>query len=124
MHPFCNNGWAYYEKVQEIMPLYARGTTLFHPAEGPPVSVNGGVDSGAIMIGGGGSREAGGGNGRDDIQCKGTSVRFLTSPLLSHFPPVHMYFPYSLLYHLQGLYLKPTTFRPDGPTTFQKSTHQ
>jgi hypothetical protein len=68
MRLFCNNGWAYYEKVQEIMPSYARGTTLFCPAEGPPVSVNGRVDSGAIMIGGGGSREAGGGDGRDDVQ--------------------------------------------------------
>jgi hypothetical protein len=68
MRPFCNNGWAYYEKVQDIMPSYARGTTLFHPAEGPPVSVNGRVSLGAIMMGGGGSREAGGGDGRDDVQ--------------------------------------------------------
>jgi hypothetical protein len=68
MCPFHHNGWAYYEKVQEIMPLYARGTTLFHPAEGPPVSVNSGVDSGAKMIGGGESREASSGDGRDDVQ--------------------------------------------------------
>jgi hypothetical protein len=68
MHPFRNNGWAYYEKVQEIMSLYARGTTLFRPAEGPPVSVNSRVDSGAIMIGGGERREADGGDGRDDVQ--------------------------------------------------------
>jgi hypothetical protein len=68
MHPFCNNGWAYYEKVQEIMLSYARGTMLFHPAEGPPVSVNSRVDPGSIMIGGGVSREAGGGDGRDHVQ--------------------------------------------------------
>jgi hypothetical protein len=41
---------------------------LFHPAEGPPISVNGRVDSGAIMMGVGGSRGAGGGNGGDDVQ--------------------------------------------------------
>jgi hypothetical protein len=67
MCPFCNNGWAYYETVQEIMLSYARGTMLFHPAEGPPVSVNSRVGSGAIMMGGGGSREAGDGDGRDDV---------------------------------------------------------
>jgi hypothetical protein len=39
------------------MPSYARGTMLFCPAEGPPVSINGRVDSGAIMIGAGGSRD-------------------------------------------------------------------
>jgi hypothetical protein len=37
--------------------------------------------------------------------CKGTSVRFLTSPILSHLLPVHMYFPSSPLYYLQGPYL-------------------
>jgi amino acid permease len=37
--------------------------------------------------------------------CKGTSVRFLTSPILSHSPPVHMYSLYSPLYHFQGPYL-------------------
>jgi hypothetical protein len=56
--------------------------------------------------------------------CKGTSVCFLTSPILSHSPPVHMYSPSSPLYYLQGPYLKPMTSRPDGPMTFQKSTHQ
>jgi hypothetical protein len=56
--------------------------------------------------------------------CKGTSVCFLTSPLFSYSSPVHMYFPYSLLYHLQGPYLKLMTSRPDGMMTFQKSTHQ
>jgi hypothetical protein len=35
--------------------------------------------------------------------CKGTSVRFLTSPILSHSPPVHMYSPSSSLYYSQGL---------------------
>jgi hypothetical protein len=25
------------------------------------------------------------------VTCKGTSIHFLTSPLLSHSPPVHMY---------------------------------
>jgi hypothetical protein len=35
--------------------------------------------------------------------CKGTSVRFLTSPILSHSPPVHMYSPSSPLYYSQGL---------------------
>jgi hypothetical protein len=29
---------------------------------------------------------------------KGTSVRFLTSPILSHSPPVHMYSPSSVLF--------------------------
>jgi hypothetical protein len=55
--------------------------------------------------------------------CKGTSICFLTSPILSHSLPVHMYSPSSPLYYLQGPYLKPTTSRPNGPTTLQKSTH-
>jgi hypothetical protein len=55
--------------------------------------------------------------------CKGTSVRFLTSPILSHLLPIHMYSPSSPLYYLQGSYLRPTTSRPECPTTFQKSTH-
>jgi hypothetical protein len=37
--------------------------------------------------------------------CKGTSVHFLTSPILAHSPPVHMYSLHSPLYHFQGLYL-------------------
>jgi hypothetical protein len=36
--------------------------------------------------------------------CKGTSVLFLTSPILSHSLPVHMYYPSSPLYYLQGPY--------------------
>jgi hypothetical protein len=56
--------------------------------------------------------------------CKGTSVRFLTSPIISHSPPVHMYSPSPPLYYLQKSYLRPTTSRPDCPTTFQKSTHR
>jgi hypothetical protein len=36
--------------------------------------------------------------------CKGTSVHFLTSPILSHSPPVHMYSPSSPLYYSQGSY--------------------
>jgi hypothetical protein len=40
-----------------------------------------------------------------DRVCEGTSVRFLTSPILSHSPPVHMYSLYSPLYHFQGPYL-------------------
>jgi hypothetical protein len=39
-----------------------------------------------------------------EVDCKGTSVHFLTSPLISHFPPVHMYSPSLPLYHLQGSY--------------------
>jgi hypothetical protein len=31
--------------------------------------------------------------GERPIPCKGTSIRFLTSPLLSYYPPVHMYSP-------------------------------
>jgi hypothetical protein len=42
-------------------------------------------------------------------QCKGISICFLTSPLLSYSPPVHMYSLSSPLYYLQGLQLKPTT---------------
>jgi hypothetical protein len=56
--------------------------------------------------------------------CKGTSVRFLTSPILSHSPPVHMYSLSSPLYYFQGPYLQPTTSKPDGPTTSQKSTNR
>jgi hypothetical protein len=37
--------------------------------------------------------------------CKGTSVRFLTSLILSLLLPVHMYSPSSPLYYLQGPYL-------------------
>jgi hypothetical protein len=59
-----------------------------------------------------------------DRYCKETSVHFLTSPILSHSPPVHMYSHSSPLYHLQGPYLKPTTSRPGGPTAFQKLTHR
>jgi hypothetical protein len=66
------------------------------------------------------------------IPCKGTSVRFLTSSLLSYSPPVYMYSLSSPLYHLQGLHRQLTTsiptarrllfrrpddFYPDGPTT-------
>jgi hypothetical protein len=51
----------------------------------------------------------GGGGGRC---CKGTSIHFLTSPLLSYSPPVHMYSPSSPLYHLQGLHPKPMTSIP------------
>jgi hypothetical protein len=40
-----------------------------------------------------------------DRDCKGTSVRFLTSPILSHLLPVHMYSPSSSLHYLQGPYL-------------------
>jgi hypothetical protein len=36
--------------------------------------------------------------------CKGTSVCFLTSYILSHSPPVHMYSPSSPLYYPQGPY--------------------
>jgi hypothetical protein len=56
--------------------------------------------------------------------CKGTSIRFLTSPILSHSPPVYMYSPSSPLYYLQGSYSRLMTSRPDCPTTFQKSTHR
>jgi hypothetical protein len=38
-----------------------------------------------------------------DDNCKGTSICFLTSPILSHSPPVHMYSPSSPLYYSQGL---------------------
>jgi hypothetical protein len=41
----------------------------------------------------------------DMCKCKGTSVRFLTSPIFSHSPPVHMYSLSSPLYHFQGPYL-------------------
>jgi hypothetical protein len=56
--------------------------------------------------------------------CKGTSVCFLTSPILSHSPPVNMYSPFPLLYQFQGPHLKLTTSRPDGPMTLQKLTHR
>jgi hypothetical protein len=59
-------------------------------------------------------------NGR----CKGTSVYFLTSPILSHSTLVHMYSPSPPLYQFQGPHLKPMTFKPDGPMTFQKSTYR
>jgi hypothetical protein len=59
----------------------------------------------------------------DGFGCKGTSICFLTSPILSHSPPIYMYSPSSPLYYLQEPYLKPTTSRPDGLMTFQKSTH-
>jgi hypothetical protein len=44
--------------------------------------------------------------------CKGTSVHFLTSSLLSYTPPVYMYSLSSPLYHLQGLHLQLTTSIP------------
>jgi hypothetical protein len=58
------------------------------------------------------------------IVCKGTSVHFLTSPILSHSTLVHMYSPLPPLYQFQGPHLKLMSFRPDSPMTFQKSTHQ
>jgi hypothetical protein len=69
---------------------------------------------------GSGSENQGSGSGN----CKGTSIHFLTSPILSHSSPVHMYSYFPPLYQFQGLHLKPTTFRPNGPMTFQKLTHQ
>jgi hypothetical protein len=45
----------------------------------------------------------------------------LSSPTLHLFICLH---PPSPLYYLQGPCLRPTTSRPDSPTTFQKSTHQ
>jgi hypothetical protein len=39
------------------------------------------------------------------LTCKGTSVHSLTFPLISHSPHVHIYFPSSPLYNLQGPYL-------------------
>jgi hypothetical protein len=59
--------------------------------------------------------------------CKGTSVHFLTYPLLSYYPP---HLPLSIcilpipLYHLQGPHSKADDFRIQSPMTFQKSTHQ
>jgi hypothetical protein len=41
---------------------------------------------------------------RQSKSCKGTSVLFLTPPILSHSLPVHMYYPSSPLYYLQGPY--------------------
>jgi hypothetical protein len=55
--------------------------------------------------------------------CKGTSVHFLTSYILSHSPHVHMYSPPSPLYYSQGPYPQPTTSRPDSPMTFQTLAH-
>jgi hypothetical protein len=40
--------------------------------------------------------------GYDESNCKGTSVHFLTSPILSHSSPVHMYSLSLPLYYLQG----------------------
>jgi hypothetical protein len=62
----------------------------------------------------------------DNIKkCKGTSVHFLTSPLLSYYPP---HLPLSIcilpipLYHLLGPHSKADDFCIQSPTTFQKST--
>jgi hypothetical protein len=59
--------------------------------------------------------------------CKGTSICFLTSPLLSHYPP-HPPLSICILpipwYHLPGPHSKPNDFCTPSPTTFQKSTHQ
>jgi hypothetical protein len=55
------------------------------------------------------------------------SLPLLSSPTTPSTPPVHMYIPHTSVtprYHLQGPYQKPTTFIPEGPTTFQRSTHQ
>jgi hypothetical protein len=55
-------------------------------------------------------------------KCKGTSVHFLTSPILSYSPPVHMYSTSSPLYYLQGLHSKTDNLRTHSPITLQKST--
>jgi hypothetical protein len=50
-----------------------------------------------------------------DCVCKGTSVHFLTSPLISHFPLTSVPFP-RIIPIADDFH--------DSPTTFQKSTHQ
>jgi hypothetical protein len=49
---------------------------------------------------------------------EGTSVHFLTSPLLSYSPPVHMYPPPSAVDHLQGLHRKANNFHTLWPDDF------
>jgi hypothetical protein len=63
--------------------------------------------------------------------CKGTTIRFLTSPILPRSPLVHMYVPHTSVPSpgttLKGRRLshsKADDFRIQSLTTFQKSTHQ
>jgi hypothetical protein len=56
--------------------------------------------------------------------CMGISIPFLTSPLLSHYPP---HPPLSICipwYPLPGPHSKANDFCLPSPMTFQKSTHQ
>jgi hypothetical protein len=55
--------------------------------------------------------------------CKGTSVHFLTSPLLSYSPLVHMYFPHTFV-PSPGTTPKADDFRIQSPMTFRMSTHR
>jgi hypothetical protein len=57
------------------------------------------------------------------LMYKGTSVRFLTSPLLSFSPLVHMYFPYTSV-SSPGTTPKANDFCIQSPTTFQMATHR
>jgi hypothetical protein len=54
--------------------------------------------------------------------CKGTSVRFLTSPLLTYSPLVHMYFPHTLV-PSPGTTLKADNFHIQSPMTFCSFLH-
>jgi hypothetical protein len=54
---------------------------------------------------------------------KGTSVRFLTFPLLSYSPLVHMYFSHTFV-PSPGTTPKADNLCIQSPTTFQMSTHQ
>jgi hypothetical protein len=56
--------------------------------------------------------------------CKGTSVCFLTSPILPYSPLLSICtFPIPL-HHLQGPHSKADDFHTHNQTTFQKSTHR
>jgi hypothetical protein len=54
--------------------------------------------------------------------CKGTSIHFLTSPLFSYSPPVHMYSISSPLCYLQGLHSRTDDLCTHSLTTLQKPT--
>jgi hypothetical protein len=56
-------------------------------------------------------------------KCKGTSVRFLTSPLLSCSPLVYMYIPHTFV-SSPGTTPKADNFRIQSPMTFWMSTHR
>jgi hypothetical protein len=91
---FKTKGWPHYFSMQMMMLslVLTRGANMFHLLQDNPENDEQEEDEGA---GGGEVMGIKLGLPMYPGPCKGTSVCFLTSPLLSYSPPVHMYFPHT-----------------------------